>query len=728
VSKSNPRFKSRRDYFPESILEFNVQLNNTSWESVYKIIHDENNPSQAYDEFAKIYRNAFDIHFPEKSIKKSHKMIPRNEWMTKGLMKSCITKSKLYGTYCKNKTEKNRKKYITYRNKLKILVRKAEQKFYSDKFTSAIGNIRETWKVINRAMKNKPKTDVPDHFIVNGVKVENKREIVNGFNDYFINIGAQLASSIPVSDTLFSDYLDSPNPHSFSLYPTDWREIVLIGGELNNKASFGCDLIPLSIVKSSISCIAEPMSRLINCSFDSGIFPEALKIGKVCPVFKNGDKSLYSNYRPISVLPSFSKIFEKAIHNRLTSFLKVGNILIDNQYGFRKNHSTNMAIIDLYDKISNAIDNNEFAITVFIDLAKAFDTLDHAILCDKLYYCGIRGIALDLFKSYLKNRSQFLNSYELSSESKNVTFGVPQGSILGPLLFIIYINDIVKCSSILRLILFADDTTLFHSDKDFDRLISVTNIELEKLAEWFKANKLSLNTKKTNFIIFGHKQQPDIAKYKLMLDGNCLERVKSAKFLGIYIDEKLNWNQHINHVCMKVSKGIGIMSRLKQIFPSSILLTLYESLIYPYLLYCCMVWGSAYLNALNSVIVLQNKAVRIITNSQYRSSAGPLFTRLKLLRFVDVYKFQVLLFVYQARMNMLPRSCMHYFVVNSNTIHNIRCTSYFKLFQYRTNIRKNCITIVGPKLWNSIPDSVKNSDGISRFKISLKSLLINKSE
>lgn len=289
-------------------------------------------------------------------------------------------------------------------------------------------------------------------------------------------------------------------------YKTSAEEIIKIVSNLENKQSSGFDDIPVSIVKASVEHIAELISRIINNSFTSGVVPDNLKIAKVCPIFKNGEKDLFTNYRPISILPSFSKIFEKAAFNRLSSYLESKCMLVNNQYGFRRQHSTYMAIMDMYDKISAASDRNEFSIGIFIDLSKAFDTLDHVILIKKLEYYGLRGVTLKWFQNYLLNRQQYVFLNESSSSLRVINCGVPQGSVLGPLLFILYINDIVNCSNILKFILFADDTNIFHSDTNVFQLMTTINCELLKLSKWFKANKLSLNVKKTNYILFGRKK------------------------------------------------------------------------------------------------------------------------------------------------------------------------------------------------------------------------------
>jgi hypothetical protein len=435
------------------------------------------------------------------------------------------------------------------------------------------------------------------------------------------------------------------------------------------------------------------------------------------PNFQEREKSSMSNYRPISVLPSFSKIFEKAVSNRLAAFLNRNHILIDNQYGFRQKHSTYMAIMDMYDKISNAIENGEFALGIFIDLSKAFDTLNHEILVKKLEFYGVRGITLDWFTSYLHARQQCVSLNGISSSMRQISCGVPQGSILGPLLFIIYINDIICCSDILKFILFADDTNLFFSDKNIYVVESQVNNELRKLSEWFRSNKLSLNVSKTNFIVFGNKQFPvNFSQIKLVLDGNILERTDCAKFLGVYLDEKFKWTQHLNHISNKVSRGLGIMGRLMKILPPDVLKTLYFSLVYPYLSYCNIIWGGARATALHKLEILQNRAVRLITSSPYRTSAGPLYKQLNLLKLGVIHKFQITQFMYNLKHTLVPVSCLHYCMVTIPLSYNMRSVHYFVSPSFRTNIRGQSISVLGPEVWNSLPASVQGCIGFVALK------------
>ena len=337
------------------------------------------------------------------------------------------------------------------------------------------------------------------------------------------------------------------------LSPTDPQEINDILKGLKPKNSSGHDSLSTNLVKNLGSSIAQPISIIINKSLQSGIVPEGLNLAKVIPIHKNKDKTDFTNFRPISLLPTISKIAEKIMHKRVTLFLEANNILCQNQFGFRANRSTIDAVTKFIKYVTMASENTESTIAVFLDLSKAFDTIDHNILINKLEYYGIRGIALDWFKSYLANRSQFVQYKGINSSPLPMKCGVPQGSVLGPLLFIIYANDLPTVLTTAKSILFADDTTLYYSSKNIACLFKTMSDELELLTDWFKANKLSLNTSKTSYILFTNNSVN--TKYELKLSGETINRSDSAIFLGITIDEKLKWDKHISNVKAKISKS-----------------------------------------------------------------------------------------------------------------------------------------------------------------------------
>ena len=291
-----------------------------------------------------------------------------------------------------------------------------------------------------------------------------------------------------------------------------------------------------------------------------------MKIARVTPIFKGGEKSDLGNYRLISLLCCLSKILEKIMYNRLYKHLLNNNILYQKQFGFQENHSTDHAIIQLVDQISNSFEKNHFTLGVFMDLSKAFDTVDHVILLKKLDHYAIKGGNLLRLKSYINIHGQFIRYNNSNMSFANISCGVPQGSILGPLLFLLYINVLPNASPVLDPIMHADDTNLFYSNNDIETLFSTVNMELEKISEWFKANKLSLNIKKTNYTLFQKNSTKDNLPPKptnLKTVNSILKRQTSINFLGVMLDENILWKEHIKTVENKLSENIGLLCKAK---------------------------------------------------------------------------------------------------------------------------------------------------------------------
>ena len=352
---------------------------------------------------------------------------------------------------------------------------------------------------------------------------------------------------------------------------------------LNASTASGLDEVSPKVVKAIANYIVKPLTHIFNLSFLSGIIPNALKIARVTPVYKANSKENFANYRPISVLPCFSKILEKLMYKRAITFLNKNNILSNNQYGFRAGHSTQQVVIELVDRISQAIERNEYTVGLFLDLSKAFDTVNHHILLGKLEHYGFRGVALEWFKNYLTNRKQMVNYKSVNSDTLVVSCGVPQGSVLGPLLFLIYVNGISQTSSLLSFLLFADDTNLFFSHKDIKILGKTVNQELCKVANWLACNKFSLNVKKTHFMIFKAKNKKMNLELNIKIGNEIIERVHNTNFLDLIIDDDLSWKHHIIKVTSKISKLCGIMVRARHNLPIRTLRTVYNALVYPYL-------------------------------------------------------------------------------------------------------------------------------------------------
>ena len=493
----NPKYITYRKQDSTSLNKFRNALLNIDWSSVT----DENNPDIAYEKFTDIFIKIMNEHLPvvkRRFNKYKHKKEP---WITPGILKSLKRKEKLYTRMIHSAQlpsyNTNVSEYKTYENIYKKVLKQAKRIYWRDRFETVKSDMKQTWKNINDVLhKSYNKQEFPDKFKLNGSILTDHGEIASQFNNYFTNIGPTLASKIGQHGN--TSHLSSQENFPCSLFfePCSPNEIENILQCMKPKSSCGYDDISPKLSKQSADILALPLSHIVNISMQTGIFPSLMKIAKVIPVYKKDDSQSFTNYRPISLLPAFSKILEKVIHKRLLHYLNIKNIISFSQYGFQPNSSTELAVLELQDRIVKSIAAHKFCLGLSVDLSKAFDTLNHDILFSKLEVIGIRGITLSWFKSYLSNRKQFVKFKDSNSSFCSITCGVPQGSILGPLLFLIYMNDLPSTLSSSIAILFADDTTLLIDNNNYDALIDQMNIEVERLYKWFCANKLSMNEKK----------------------------------------------------------------------------------------------------------------------------------------------------------------------------------------------------------------------------------------
>ena len=477
-----------------NIQSFRADLLSESWVDVFNLVV----ANDAYDIFLNKLMYYYNKNIPLVRIK-LNKNKAKKPWTTRGILRSIATSNRLYKKALRSKDDIDLNKYKKYRNKLTSIIRLSRKLYYSNKIASTQNN-NSLWNIIKDLTGKKKHINTTIN--VNGQDINNLNECANYFNKYFVDVCPTLASKIDAGNNHFSQYLLEPSENSLFFTPTTIHEVISIVQSLKSSKSSGPDGLSMNLIKQIIHFIVSPLVHICNISLSTGSCPNLLKIAKVIPIHKKDDPSKLQNYRPISLLSSISKVFEKLVYKRLISFLNEHDILIPNQFGFRKNHSTDFALIKLCDKIIESLANKKHVIGVFMDLSKAFDTIDHTILLYKLEHYGIRGLALSWFEDYLKNRTQYVYYHSNSSSKLNLTCGVPQGSILGPLLFLIYVNDIIKSSNTLTYILFADDTNILYSHKNIDTLVDTVNHDLCNISIWFKCNKLSLNISKTNFIHF----------------------------------------------------------------------------------------------------------------------------------------------------------------------------------------------------------------------------------
>ena len=490
--------------------------------------------------------------------------------------------------------------------------------------------------------------------------------------------------------------------NSFFLNPVQETEIIKIIKNLNSNKSLGPNSTPVHILKENIEILAKPLLHIINVSFSEGIFPESLKTARVTPIYKKNDPQQSSNYRPISVLSVFSKLFEKCIYSRLYSLLTKYKLIFKRQFGFRTKYSTNHALISLIGFIKSNLDKDLFVCGIFIDLQKAFETVNHEILLKKLEHYEIRGTTNNWLRSFLTNRTQYVYLSGYNSSVKTIICGVPQGSTLRSLLFLVYINDMHKAFSKSIIHHFADDTNMSYAGKNIKTIESVVNYELKILVDWLRSNKLSLNESKTEMIIFRPPKKDLSEMPNIKINNFKLSVSPDVTYLGVTIDEVLSLNKQIDNICQKLGRANGIMSKLRHFVPLHVCIMVYYSIFYCYLLYGCIVWSFTNQGNKNRLSKLQKSCVRLLTFSEYRAHTDPLFAKLNLIKVEDIFSTQKILFMFETLHDEIPEELKRIFTLN-DTLYDkeTRSRHLFHIPKAKTTrFGLNTIRFDGPKLWN----------------------------
>ena len=550
--------------------------------------------------------------------------------------------------------------------------------------------------------------------------------IAEAFNDFFVSIGPKLSAEI-VHDAQDLSENPSTSPVTlFTLSEISEYEVFLLLSNLKTSKSTGMDSIPARVLKISAEIISPSLTWIFNLCIKTGVYIDDWKKAWVVPIFKSEDRKKCENYRPISILPIISKIFERSVFNQLYEFLNANNLLSKHQFGFRPQHSTLAALIQMCDAWYENMDNGELNGVVFIDIRKAFDSINHNILLRKMKeQFGISNIELKLFESYLSDREQVSFVNGAMSAPKRIVCGVPQGSILGPLLFLLYINDLPDCLEKSTPCLYADDSQIFSSAKDCVELNANLNHDLNNVSQWLVNNKLQHHSTKTKLMYVGsnHNLAKIDNEFPVMINDQLIPRVHSISCLGVKLDETLNWDEHIEMVCKKVGAGIGILKRIKPYVPANTLISIYNALIQPYFDYCSPLWGVCNKTLRDNLQKFQNRAARIIAGASYEIRSADVLRTLDWENLETRWHLTKAKFLYKVLSNSAAPTLKDSFISRNTLLNNYNLRNSqtdLTLPKPNREFLKRTFKYCGAYLWNNLPLEAKQAQSIYLFKSCIK--------
>ena len=735
-----PKLVESRNFSKANLTLFNNSLLRYNWSSVIEC----KDPQLSYNNFSDSFFSLYNLHFPITKFKFNKNYNKLEKWMSKGILTSRREKNRLSKLCFTHPNPTNSAIFKKYRNLYNKIIRAAKKMSYDKLFKKFQSNLSKTWQLINEVINKKPKKEnnTFSQLLINNCKISDPFEIANEFNDFFTSIAQKIADDIVPTDKPPDLLQSSPDDTCFNLKddPLTHSEVYDAIYSLQKKKTLDMFGLSVSFVSKFALTLSKPLRHIFTLSFNQGIVPQQLKVAKVIPIFKTGSQTSKDNYRPISLLCVFSKILEKIMFNRLSTFLENNNILCPEQFGFRKLHSTIHPLTLFINQISECLNKKEHAIAIFCDLKKAFDTVDFEILLKKLHNIGVRGTELLWFPDYLCNRKQFVSINGVNSHLRKILFGVPQGSILGPLLFLIYINDLSKCTTLYKS-LFADDTKLVASGPELVPLINYVNTEFQKIIYFFRSHKLSIHPAKTKFILFSNSNPPKQIKIEIFINNNNFNSdnpnlkfpieqvsvssdVPAIKFLGVYIDPQLNFKFHISQLNSKISKALYFLRNSKNLLTTKGQTAIYYALIHCHLVYANIIWSSTKESFYKSVFLKQKSAIRIISSASYNAHTEPLFKQLNVLPLPKLCLFFKLQFFQQFKQGFLPEALKNMWIPNRarypDNLHHLRNENEIHNLTSRLSHFENFPLYCIPTLWSSFNnENVK----IQRNKIEFNQLL-----
>ena len=719
-----PTLTRVRDTSDLAISNLKNDLGHTDWDCVI----ESQNAREASDLFFTLIEHSVESNLPFKTVKNRppKKLAP---WFTSGLKVSSTTKQKLLRKKLKNPSTVNADAYKKYKNLYNSVCRKAEKLHLSREFLAKSKDIKATWRLINSTLGRASKKGgkLAEFFRdSNGNKITTPELIAEGFNMYFATIGQNLADKIPETDKSIFDFLPSRTHAHISFRTKNEAELLEIISKLKPKLSAGTDGVSSKVLKEIAPAIIRPFVHVINLSLTQGYVPAQIKSAIIKPIYKADDTHLFANHRPISILNAFSKVFEKVVGLQLINYLDENNILYDLQFGFRKSRSIEQALALFCHKIATALNSKNYGIAVFIDLKKAFDTVPHDKLLQKLEHYGVRKNELSWFRSYFEGRTQCTEYNGVKSGFTALNIGVPQGSILGPLLFVIFINDLARNVTLFTT-LFADDTAFLHFGEEIPQLVRRVNLGLREAEIWFNTNRMTLHPDKTKFIFF-NPTKTDFP-CKIYLCGKEVERIgdeqktKYFKFLGLRVDEKLKWDHHILSVRARLSSANFALSRAKYKTSAEARLNIFHALLASHIRFGAVIYSTANRAALKPLESIYKKALRNVDLQKYNAHTAPTLKRLKVLDFNDLIISCQATFMHNIHNHRVP-DCLLGLVQYKKEVLQVKIREADGSFHVPPHRFKspiyNCALA-----WNNLPCVLKQTNKSSQFKHALKRHLID---